>query len=71
MANQRWEMGAMSVYQNSHVRIELFSYVKVFVYPRNFNNHLVREWTIYCFSLSIRVFNGLKYGPIYTNPVIF
>ena len=36
-------MGAMSVYQNSHVRIELFSYVKVFVYPRNFNNHLVRE----------------------------
>ena len=23
------------------------------------------------FSLSIRVFNGLKYGPLYTNPVIF
>ena len=49
MANRRCEMGAMSVYQNSHVRIELFSYVKVFVYPRNFSNHLVSEWTIYCF----------------------
>ena len=61
MANQRWEMGAMSVYQNSQVRIELFSSVKGFVYSRNFNNHLVREWTIY--------FKGLKYGPIYTNPV--
>ena len=43
MANRRCEMGAMSVYQNSHVRIELFSYVKVFVYPRNFSNHLVSE----------------------------
>ena len=43
MANQWCETGAMSVYQNSHVRIELFSYVKVFVYPRIFNNHLVSE----------------------------
>ena len=64
-------MGAMSVYQNSHVRIELFSYVKVFVYPEI----LITSWYVsersIVFSLSIRVFNGLKYGPIYTNPVIF
>ena len=47
---QKLETGAMSVYQNSPVRIEVFSYVKVFVYPR----HFITTW--YVSERSIVVF---------------
>ena len=40
----------MSVYQNSPVRIEVFSYVIVFVYPR----HFITTW--YVSERSIVVF---------------